>query len=187
MPRRGGLQAVDPARLSSFGRVIYDYLLSFRPTKSVNTFAAECNVSGQAVWDWIHGNTVPRRATINMIAQHTTLNEDELLRAAGLPDSHTDAAERKRLMREFRRIVRDTEAELIREGTLTEDERRLFILTLRNLGPRVVERAAASGAAGDETDDPILTLPIEPVAPPTPSDDDEEVGARRRAPAHSRR
>lgn len=95
MAQRGGLQSVDPEQLEPFGRLVYDYLLSFRPNKTVNEFAAQCNVSGQAVWDWIHGNTTPRRASIMLIASATDLPLNDLLQAAGLPTDIEKAGARR--------------------------------------------------------------------------------------------
>jgi transcriptional regulator with XRE-family HTH domain len=86
MARSGSLATVEQERLTPFGRLLYDYLLSFRPTKTVPEFAREVGVSAQAVWDWLRAGTLPRRATLVLISERVPdLPLDELLAAAGLP------------------------------------------------------------------------------------------------------
>lgn len=87
MPRSGSLATVNQDDLTPFGHLLYDYLLSFKPTKTVPEFARDVGVSTQAVWDWLRARTVPRRATLVLISERTDLPLDELLRAAGLPST----------------------------------------------------------------------------------------------------
>lgn len=95
MARSGSLATVEQERLTPFGRLLYEYLLSFKPTKTVPEFAREVGVSAQAVWDWLRAGTIPRRATLVLIAERLSdLPLDELLAAAGLPSTEEQRRER---------------------------------------------------------------------------------------------
>jgi transcriptional regulator with XRE-family HTH domain len=100
MTRSGSLGTVDRGRLTRFGRLLYDHLLSFKPTKTVPEFAREVGVSSQAVWDWLRAGTIPRRATLVQIAERVELPLDELLEAANLPSTEEQKRERADVTRQ---------------------------------------------------------------------------------------
>lgn len=80
--------------LTPFARLIRDYLFSFKPTKTVADLARETGITSQTIWDWMHNDVVPRRATILQLHDSTGIALNDLYRAAGIADDEEEAWQR---------------------------------------------------------------------------------------------
>jgi transcriptional regulator with XRE-family HTH domain len=132
MTRSGSLGTVDRGRLTRFGRLLYDHLLSFKPTKTVPEFAREVGVSSQAVWDWLRAGTIPRRATLVQIAERVELPLDELLEAANLPSTEEQKRERAAHVAMLRASVRELASLAEADPHFSPEERATILRFLRS-------------------------------------------------------
>ena len=124
MPRSGSLATVEQEHLTPFGRLLYDYLLSFKPTKTVPEFARAVGVSTQAVWDWLRAGTLPRRATLVLISERLPdLPLDELLAAVGLPTTEQVRRERLAHLDMLRASIDEVMALVRADPTFTAEDR----------------------------------------------------------------
>lgn len=132
MPRVNVLRQVDREKLTPFGAVIYDYLVSFQPSKTVSEFADETGVSANAITSWLKYGVPPTRKSIVKIAERAPdLPLDELLTAAGLPT--TEQVRRERLAHlDMLRASIDEVMEMVRaDPTFTAADRAVIERFLR--------------------------------------------------------
>lgn len=90
--------------LSQFARLVREgYMWAQTPNLSVSDLAARTGISKQTIWSWLNHNATPRRATIVQLAEHTELDLDELLEAAGLPSTEELREQERAKVAEMRR------------------------------------------------------------------------------------
>lgn len=165
-------------QLTPFARLVRDeYMWKQIPPMTVPQLADKAGISKQAIWGWFQHGSLPRRVTIVQLAERTGLDVDELLRAAGMPDTSVDEAERRALMRAYRAAMKRLTRAIEADATISLAERATFLAYIS----RYVKDQLDAGA--DLTD---LSADIR-VSEITPPDDDEVGSTRRRTPASARR
>lgn len=177
-----GFRELDREKLTPFARMLYDYMLSFSPTMLVFELARETGIANNTIWSWLKYDIIPRRSTIIALAQRTTgLDVDELLRAAGLPDTSQSDAERRLQMRVYRVMLKRLEQSMERDPHLTPEMRAQFLAYLRSHAGLIAAgiEPAEVGAEAEEG------APETPKAPKTSTSDEHR--ARRKVPASARR
>ena len=132
MPRTNVLRQVDREKLTPFASLIYDYLVSFQPSKTVTEFADESGVSANTITSWLKHGTAPLRSSVVKIAERVPdLPLDELLRAAGLPT--TEQVRRARLahLGMLHASIDEVMANLRADPTIPESDLAAFERVLR--------------------------------------------------------
>lgn len=166
--------------LTAFARMIREgYMWQQTPPMSMTDFAEFAGVSRQAVFGWLNHRVLPKRDSVIAVAKVTGLDVDELLRAAGLPDSQTDLAERKRVSADYSEFMRLIDGELRARGK-SSIKRREMREILREIAPRIIEKASASADADDSVsgEEGADTGAVQRHRPA--NDDDDESNAHRR-------
>lgn len=115
--------ALDVDQMTPFARMVYDYLLSFRPNKIVAELSEETGISNQTIWDWLRKGTIPRRSTIVQLAERSDLPLDELLLAAGLPTTEQVRRERLAQLDMLRGSIDDAMALVNADPTYSDADR----------------------------------------------------------------
>ena len=128
MPRVGSFRQINRASLTPFAQLVYDYLLSFQPTKLVSELALESGISNNAIWSWLRHGILPRRATVVQLAERVPdlATLDELLAAAGLPSTATVQRERQAHAAMLRESLRELLALVDTDPAFGPEERALI-------------------------------------------------------------
>jgi len=156
------------AQMTPFARQVRQWMLRHREESEVTVpeLAEISGVSKQTVWDWFQHDAKPRRQTVIQLAERTGLDVDELLRAAGLPDTRASASERRAAQR-VNAYLQQLAEEAIRADTrLTPDEAATMIGYYRSLGPALLEAALAdlaalAGEGAAEAEAPVTIDPVD--------------------------
>lgn len=96
MPRESVLGQLDPAQLTPFARLIYEYLVSFRPSRDVTWLGRQSGIAPNTIAAWLKYGITPKRQKVVQLAERVPdlATLDELLLAAGLPSTATVQRER---------------------------------------------------------------------------------------------
>lgn len=163
-------------QLTPFARLVRDeYMWKQIPSMTVPQLADKAGISKQAIWGWFQHDSLPRRVTIIQLAQRTGLDVDVLLRAAGMPDTSVDDAQRRTLMRAYRVAMKRLTREIEADASIAPADRATFLAYIARY---VKERLDAGAALTDLTADTSAdsTASLDEAA----LQDDSESGARRR-------
>lgn len=138
--------------LTPFARMIREgFMWQRTPPMSMTDFAEFAGVSRQAVFGWLNHRVQPKRDSVKAVSKATGLDLDDLLRAAGLPDSQMDAEARKRVSDDFAELMRLVDTELRGTGK-SSAQRKAMREMLREIAPRFMEKAASLEGADDDSD-----------------------------------
>lgn len=157
-------------QLTPFARLIRAWMWRQSPPMTVPQLADKTGLSKQAIWGWFQHDAIPRRDTVIQLASRTGLDVDELLRAAGLPDTRASARDQRLARRAYGDFMRQAEEKLRGDTRLTAEEAETFLAYLRGLEPAAIGATLAALAAEEATE----TQAGAPVEAASSADDDQD-------------
>lgn len=127
MARVSPLRQLNRDDLTPFARIVYDYLVGHYVL--VSELASASGVSNNAIWSWLKHGILPRRQTIVQLAERVRLDDDtpafdldELLTAAGLPNTAQEKRERLAYLDMLHASIDEVLARLHADPTYTPDD-----------------------------------------------------------------
>ena len=136
MPRISPLRQLNRDALTPFAQIVYDYLIGHYVL--VSELAEASGVSNNAIWSWLKHGILPRRQTIVQLAERVLLADDspafdldELLTAAGLPNTRDMQRERLKYLDMLRASIDEVMARIAADPTYTASDREAIERFLR--------------------------------------------------------
>lgn len=130
-------------QLTPFARLVREWMWRQVPPMSVPQLADLTGISKQAIWGWFQHDSLPRRDTVLALARATGLDTDELLRAAGLPDTRASEVKRRGAARIYGVLLKRIERELRSDPRLSDSDIAAMLAVYQRIGPEVIEQGLA--------------------------------------------